>query len=66
MPVPPIATILIEPVVRAALLEDMGRAGDITTDAIVPTGVCVRTALVARQAGVLAGLEAALLAFRHP
>ena len=28
--------ILIEPIVRAALLEDLGRAGDITTEAIVP------------------------------
>ena len=28
--------LLIEPIVRAALLEDLGRAGDITTDAIVP------------------------------
>ncbi|HVB82814.1 MAG TPA: carboxylating nicotinate-nucleotide diphosphorylase [Candidatus Binataceae bacterium] len=61
---PPIATILIEPVVRAALLEDLGRAGDITTDAIVPAGARARTALVARHAGVLAGLEVALLAFR--
>ncbi len=49
---------------RAALLEDLGRAGDITTDALVPPGARVRTALVARQAGVLAGLETALLAFR--
>ena len=28
--------ILVEPIVRAALIEDLGRAGDITTDAIVP------------------------------
>ena len=28
--------LIIEPIVRAALLEDLGRAGDITTDAIVP------------------------------
>ena len=27
---------MVEPVVRAALLEDLGRAGDLTTDAIVP------------------------------
>ena len=30
---------MIEPLVRATLLEDLGRAGDITTDAIVPAGV---------------------------
>lgn len=64
MYVPALATLLIEPVVRAALIEDFGRAGDITTDAIVSPDACVRTALVAREAGVLAGLETALLAFR--
>lgn len=55
---------MIEPIVRAALLEDLGRAGDITTDAIVPAGMQTETALVARQAGVVAGLDAARMAFR--
>jgi len=64
MSVPPLATIMIEPLVRAALLEDLGRAGDITTDAIVPAAARANTALVARQAGVVAGLDLALLAFR--
>ena len=41
--------ILIEPIVRAALLEDLGRAGDITTDAIAPRGLTTTTAMVARQ-----------------
>jgi nicotinate-nucleotide pyrophosphorylase (carboxylating) len=54
---------MIEPVVRAALLEDLGRAGDITTDAIVPAQARAETALVARQAGVVAGLDVAALAF---
>ncbi len=56
--------IMVEPVVRAALLEDLGRAGDITTDAIVPSGLRTTTVLAARQAGVIAGLDAASLAFR--
>ena len=55
--------ILIEPVVRAALLEDLGRAGDITTEAVVPPEATVEAVVVARQAGVLAGLDASLLAF---
>jgi nicotinate-nucleotide pyrophosphorylase (carboxylating) len=55
--------LLLEPVVRAALIEDLGRAGDITTDAIVPQDARIEAAVIARQAGVLAGLEAALLAF---
>src|ERR1700736_2017925 len=64
MTVPPLATIMIEPVVRAALLEDLGRAGDITTDAIVPAEARAETVLVARQPGVVGGLDLARLAFR--
>jgi nicotinate-nucleotide pyrophosphorylase (carboxylating) len=56
--------VMIEPAVRAALLEDLGRAGDLTTDAIVPAEANVRTALVARQPGVVAGLDFAAAAFR--
>jgi nicotinate-nucleotide pyrophosphorylase (carboxylating) len=59
----PLARIIVEPLVRAALLEDLGRAGDLTTDAIVPAGLVARTALVAREAGVVAGLDLAKLAF---
>ena len=55
--------LLIEPIVRAALLEDLGRAGDITSDAIVPADAEVEAVIAARQPGVVAGLEAALLAF---
>jgi nicotinate-nucleotide pyrophosphorylase (carboxylating) len=64
MAVPPLAVIMIEPLVRAALIEDLGRAGDITTDAIVPAEARSDTALVARQAGLVAGLDLALLAFK--
>ena len=60
----PLPHILIEPLVRAALLEDLGRAGDLTTDAIVPAGRRATTALVARQPGVVAGLALARLAFQ--
>src|SRR5437763_14873660 len=55
--------LLIEPIVRPALAEDLGRAGDITTDAVVPANAEVRALVVARQPGVLAGLQASLLAF---
>jgi nicotinate-nucleotide pyrophosphorylase (carboxylating) len=61
---PPLPEIMVEPAVRAALLEDLGRAGDITTDAIVPASARAETALVARNKGVVAGLDCALLAFR--
>ena len=64
MTIPPLPTVLIEPLVRVALVEDLGRAGDITTDAIVPLEARAATALVARQKGVLAGLDLAVMAFR--
>ncbi len=64
MTVSPLPAVLVEPVVRQALLEDLGRAGDITTDAIVPPGLTTTTVLAARQPGVVAGLDIAALAFR--
>jgi nicotinate-nucleotide pyrophosphorylase (carboxylating) len=60
----PLPLVMVEPLVRAALLEDLGRAGDITTDAIVPASTQARLALTARQPGLVAGLDLALLAFR--
>ena len=51
--------IMIEPLVRAALLEDLGRAGDITTNAIVPADTQAVTVMAARQNGVVAGLDLA-------
>lgn len=55
--------ILLEPIVRAALLEDLGRAGDITSDAVVPADAMIEAVIAARQEGIVAGLDAALLAF---
>src|SRR5690242_13748417 len=62
--IPPLPAIMVEPAVRAALLEDLGRAGDLTTDAIVPANERTECMLVARQAGVVAGLDFAITAFR--
>jgi nicotinate-nucleotide pyrophosphorylase (carboxylating) len=64
MPLSPLPQIMLEPLVRSALLEDLGRAGDITTDAIVPAELTARMVLAARQPGVVAGLDLAALAFR--
>ena len=64
MPLVPLPTILVEPLVRQALLEDLGRAGDITTDAIAPADRVVRCVMAARQEGVAAGLDLAAHAFR--
>ena len=56
--------LLIEPMVRRALEEDLGRAGDITSDAIIPVDQTARAVIAAREPGVVCGLIAADLAFR--
>jgi nicotinate-nucleotide pyrophosphorylase (carboxylating) len=55
--------LLIEPIVRHALEEDLGRAGDITSDLIVPPERRLEAKLVARKPGTVAGLVAAETAF---
>lgn len=63
LPVSPLPDVMLEPLVRMALLEDLGRAGDLTTDTIVPADARGNLRLVARQEGVLAGLDLARIAF---
>ncbi|MDZ5700102.1 carboxylating nicotinate-nucleotide diphosphorylase [Chelativorans sp. M5D2P16] len=63
-PVPPLSPVMTEPLIRAALAEDLGQAGDLTSDAIVPPELQATMTLTARQAGVVAGLDLATLAFR--
>lgn len=61
---PPLPAIILDPIVRLALAEDLGRAGDITTAATIPGGLELRCAIRARSAGVLAGLDAAAYALK--
>ncbi len=56
--------LLIDPAVRAALDEDLGRAGDITTQATIPAGTRASAVMAARKAGTIAGLPLAEAAFR--
>ena len=56
--------LLWEPLLRRALREDLGLAGDLTTDAIVPAGAPARARIVARADGRIAGLPIAAGAFR--
>lgn len=60
----PLYPLQYEPLVCAALLEDLGRAGDITTNAIVSPGARATGHLMARRGGCLAGLSVAATAFR--
>jgi nicotinate-nucleotide pyrophosphorylase (carboxylating) len=54
---------MYDAVVRGALHEDLGRAGDITTDSVIDVAVQARARIVARTPGRVAGLAAALSAF---
>ncbi|ANM20740.1 nicotinate-nucleotide diphosphorylase (carboxylating) [Rhizobium leguminosarum bv. trifolii] len=59
----PLPRLIVEPLVRAALLEDLGLAGDITSAAVIPHDHRSTVVMAARQPGVIAGLDAAELAF---
>ncbi|WP_085338073.1 carboxylating nicotinate-nucleotide diphosphorylase [Aquidulcibacter paucihalophilus] len=56
--------VVLEPIVRLALAEDLGRAGDVTTLATIDPDLEVQWVLRARSAGILAGLDAASLTLR--
>jgi nicotinate-nucleotide pyrophosphorylase (carboxylating) len=56
--------LLVEQAVAAALEEDLGHAGDITTVAIIPADARGKAAIVAREEGIVAGLDLAEAAFR--
>lgn len=61
--IPALAPVLYQDLVRQTLQEDLGRAGDLTSDAVIPDGVQATATLRAREAGVLAGLPIAVEAF---
>jgi nicotinate-nucleotide pyrophosphorylase (carboxylating) len=58
----PLPDLLIAPIVQAALAEDLGRAGDVTSQACVPADARLRAVFTARKPGVIAGLSCARLA----
>ena len=60
----PPPALLVEPVVRAALEEDLGRAGDITSALTIADGTQATARLVARKPGHICGLNCAEAAFR--
>jgi len=58
----PLPDLLLAPVVRAALVEDLGRAGDVTAQACVAADAVLSCVFAARKPGVIAGLDCARLA----
>jgi nicotinate-nucleotide pyrophosphorylase (carboxylating) len=59
-----LSPLAIDEAVKRALDEDLGRAGDVTSIATVPAGLAGRGVVVARAAGVIAGLPLLEAAFR--
>ncbi len=62
---PDLPRLMIDDAVKAALLEDWGRAGDVTSQATLPSGAKASAVIAARKPGVLAGLGFAESAFRQ-
>jgi len=60
----PPAALLVEPIVRAALEEDLGRAGDVSSELTIPADQAATARFVARKPGRIAGLICAEAAFR--
>ena len=54
--------LVVEPIVRLALAEDLGRAGDVTAAACIPAEARMTAAFAARKPGVLAGMQCVRLA----
>ncbi|MCI4644281.1 MAG: carboxylating nicotinate-nucleotide diphosphorylase [Hyphomonadaceae bacterium] len=61
---PPLPDIVLDPIVRLTLAEDLGRAGDLTTDATIPADTQMSAQIRARVPGVVAGLDAAAYALK--
>ena len=59
-----ISPLVIEDAVAAALAEDLGRAGDVTSIATVPADTKAVAKVVARKGGTIAGLPLVAAAFR--
>src|SRR6185436_17892943 len=55
-----LSPLAIDEAVTRALDEDLGRAGDVTSIATIPATASARAIMVARQAGVIAGLPLAV------
>ncbi|MCA0998314.1 carboxylating nicotinate-nucleotide diphosphorylase [Alloyangia pacifica] len=63
MSLPSLPDMILDPLVRAALMEDLGTYGDLTTRTVIPAGTRYRAQLRAREAGVVSGMQIARMAF---
>ncbi|NOD94630.1 carboxylating nicotinate-nucleotide diphosphorylase [Ruegeria sp. HKCCD4884] len=56
--------LILEPVIRAALMEDLGSYGDVTTRTVIPQETTYTARLNAREDAVVSGMQVAEIAFR--
>ncbi len=62
---PALSQLQIDKAVQAALLEDLGLAGDVTSDATIPASVRAIAHMNSREEGLISGLALAKSAFRQ-
>ncbi|MBH0096367.1 carboxylating nicotinate-nucleotide diphosphorylase [Psychrobacter sp. NZS113] len=60
---PALDEVLLKPLIEAALIEDLGRRGDVTSQATIPADLQAKLEIKARQAGVICGMDLARLSF---
>ena len=60
---PKLDQVLLKPLVEVALTEDLGRRGDVTSQATIPAEMQAQLQIRARQTGVICGIDLARLAF---
>ena len=60
----PLPDIILEPVIRNAIAEDLGQYGDITTRAVISADTTYSAQLNARESGVVSGMQIAAITFR--
>ncbi len=63
-PIPDVPDLILEPMIRNALMEDLGSYGDVTTRAVIPAATRYQARLNAREDGVVSGMQIARIAFR--
>lgn len=60
---PPLPDLILESLVRNALMEDLGTYGDVTTRAVIPADTTYEARINGREAGVVSGMQIARIAF---
>ncbi len=60
---PPLPPTVIEPIIRLALIEDFGTAGDVTANLLIPAAQSGHLFFKSRDTGVISGMQAAQMTY---